>query len=80
MAASRLRVQRGARACERLSAVEATDVLAPDGCRRAWTLELVVEGERVPPDVLRELGASDVSLVDATRQGSPAHVVVTAVA
>lgn len=63
--------------------VVATDLLAPNaGARETWTLEFVTDSSAggVPPAILRELAASDLTLVDIAPQGDPPHYVATAIA
>jgi len=57
---------------------DATIVDAETDPTNAWTLEVVLEGAAVPPQILRELVLHDLALREAPTRGDPAQTVLVA--
>lgn len=68
-----------ARACDDIPSVLDATVLAPaEGPRAEWSLEIVVEGDRLPSAVVAELGRAGCAVPDVTSNAAVAEAVVTA--
>lgn len=60
-------------------AVAHTSVIEPEtGARDVWSLELTIDGPKVPSTVLRELAIERMTLLpdQTTTRGDPVHTVV----
>lgn len=68
-----------ARELQRRPAVVAADVTDHDARVDAPTIEIIVEADRAPPDVLRTLADHDCAIHDVASRGHPTHTVIVAV-
>lgn len=75
----RKRVRRAARAIREEVATESVDVLSPGASQyNAWTLDAVLRDcEGVPPEVLRELALTGLTLQPTPSQAEYEHVAAT---
>jgi hypothetical protein len=75
----RKRVRRAARAIRDEVATESVDVLAPSVSQYgAWTLDAVLrDADGVPPEVLRELALTGLTLQPTPSQAEYQHVAAT---